>query len=50
MFRVWLDLPYRSDQVGQKLGCTATQDGYRLEISDLGSRGTVLCMKQKQRC
>ena len=23
-------------------GCTATEDGYRLELSDLGSRGIVL--------
>ena len=28
-----------SDQVQHKPGCTATEDGYRLEISDLGSRG-----------
>ena len=27
--------------VGHKPGCSAT-DGWRLEISDLGSRGTVL--------
>ena len=26
-----------SDQVPHKPGCTATEDGYRLEISDLGS-------------
>ena len=26
-----------SDQVGNKLGCTATEDGLRLEISDLES-------------
>ena len=33
-----------SDQVAHKPGCTATEDGYRLEISDLGSRGIVLSM------
>ena len=31
-----------SDQVRHKPGCTATEDGYRLEISDLGSIGIVL--------
>ena len=31
-----------SDQVRHKPGCTATKDGMRLEISDLGSRGIVL--------
>ena len=31
-----------SDQVRHKPGCTATEDGKRLEISDLGSRGIVL--------
>ena len=31
-----------SDQVLHKPGCTATEVGYRLEISDLGSRGIVL--------
>ena len=31
-----------SDQVRYKSGCTATEDGQRLEISDLGSRGIVL--------
>ena len=31
-----------SDQVRHKPGCTATEDGQRLEISDIGSRGTVL--------
>ena len=31
-----------SDQVRYKPGCTATEDGQRLEISDLGSRGIVL--------
>ena len=27
-----------------KPGCTATEDGYRIEISYLGSRGIVLSM------
>ena len=31
-----------SDQVPHKLGCTTTEDSYRLEISDLESRGIVL--------
>ena len=31
-----------SDQVLHKPGCTATEDGQRLEISDLGNRGIVL--------
>ena len=31
-----------SDQVQRKPGCTATEDGKRLEISDLGSREIVL--------
>ena len=35
-----------SDQVRNKLGCTAA-DGYRLEISDLGRRGNVLCSENK---
>ena len=30
-----------SDQVRHKPGCTATEDGKRLEISDLESRGIV---------
>ena len=30
-----------SDQVHYKPGCTATEDGQRLEILDLGSRGIV---------
>ena len=33
-----------SDKVPHKLGCTATEDGQRLEILDLGSRGIVLRM------
>ena len=33
-----------SDQVRHKPGCTATEDGKRLEISDLGRRGIVLSM------
>ena len=32
------------DLVRHKPGCTATEDGYRLEISDLESRGIVLSM------
>ena len=31
-----------SDHVSHKPGCTVTEDGERLEISDLGSRGIVL--------
>ena len=31
-----------SDQVRHKPGCTATEDGEKLEISYLGSRGIVL--------
>ena len=31
-----------SDQVRHKLGCTTTEDGWTLEILDLGSRGIVL--------
>ena len=33
-----------SDMVPHKLGCTASEDGWRLEISDLESRGIVLSM------
>ena len=33
-----------SNQVGHKTVCTATKDGKRLEISDLGSRWIVLFM------
>ena len=33
-----------SDQVQHKPGCTATEDGQRLEILDLGSRWIVLCV------
>ena len=33
-----------SDQVRHKPGCTAKEDGQRLEISDLGRRGIVLSM------
>ena len=33
-----------SDLVRHKPGCTAAEDGYRLEISDLESRGIVLSM------
>ena len=38
-----------SDQVRYKPGLTATEDGQRLEISDLGSRAIVLSMWRKQR-
>ena len=31
-----------SDQVGHKPGCTAAEDGKRLETSDLRSRGIVI--------
>ena len=31
-----------SDQVRHKVDCTATEDSYRIEISDLESRGIVL--------
>ena len=34
-----------SDQVQHKLGCSFTEDGKRLEILDLKSRGIVLSMK-----
>ena len=30
-----------SDQVLHKMGCTVTEDGWKLEISDLGSRGSM---------
>ena len=33
-----------SDLVRHKPGCTATEDGQRLEISDLERRGIVLSM------
>ena len=33
-----------SDQVRHKPGCTATEDGLRLEISDLKNRGIALSM------
>ena len=33
-----------SDLVRHKPGCTATEDGQRLEISDLESRGIILSM------
>ena len=37
-----------SDQICHKPSCTASKDGFRLEILDLGSREIVL--SQKQRC
>ena len=33
-----------SDKVRRKPGCAATEDGSRLEISDLGSKGVLLSM------
>ena len=30
-------------------GCTTTEDGQKPEILDLGSRGILLSLKQKQR-
>ena len=38
-----------SDQVRRKPGCTATEDGWRLEISNLGSFGFryYLCSENK---
>ena len=38
-----------SDLVRHKPGCTATEDGKRLEISGLERRGIVLSMQRKQR-
>ena len=32
------------------MGCTATEDGQRLEILDLERRGKVLSLWPKQRC
>ena len=34
---------------GFRPGCTTTEDGWRVEISDLGSRGIVLSVYRKQR-
>ena len=36
-----------SNQVRQKPDCTAIEDGYRLGIPDLESRGIVLCRESK---
>ena len=36
-----------SDQVQHKPGCTTTENSKRLEFSDLGSRGVVLCIVAK---
>ena len=36
-----------SDQVQHKPSCTVTEDGKRLEILDLESRRTVLCLVAK---
>ena len=38
-----------SDLVRHKPGCTVTEDGLRLEILDLESKGIVLSIKRKQR-
>ena len=35
------------DLVSHKPGCTDTEDGYRLEILDLESRGIALCSENK---
>ena len=35
------------DLVPHKQSCTAIEDGLRLEILDLGSRGIVICSKNK---
>ena len=39
-----------SDQVRHKvkLDCTATEEGYRLEISYIGSRGIVLAISENK--
>ena len=36
-----------SDQVQHKPGCAASEDRWRLDISDLESRGIALTTKQK---
>ena len=38
-----------SDLVRHKPGCTATEDGYRLEFSDLESKEIALSILRKQR-
>ena len=38
-----------SDKVRHKPGCTATEDGMRLEIFDLDRRGILLSVWRKQR-
>ena len=37
-----------SDQVQHKPGCATTEDGLKLEISDLSRRGIALFVLQKQ--
>ena len=37
-----------SDQDRHEPGCTAAEDGQRLEISDLSSRGIVLSVKRNK--
>ena len=39
-----------SDQVRHKPDCTATEDGKRLDISDLGIRGIVLSVTVQLIC
>ena len=41
---------WSSDQVQNKPGCTVTEAGYKLEISNLQRRRIVLSTQQKQRC
>ena len=36
-----------SDQVQHKQGCTTTEDGYMLEMLNLGSKGTFCVAKTK---
>ena len=36
-----------SNQVPHKMACTATENGYRLEVSDSGSRGISLCSENQ---
>ena len=38
-----------SEQVRHKLACTSTEAGWKLEISDLKRRESVLSVKRKQR-
>ena len=38
-----------SDEVRHKSGCTVTEAGYKLEISDIRRGGIVLSVQRKQR-